>query len=59
MRALKKANSTNHARIITALRGIKSMPAAQGNLRFNNVGDAVGTGFVAQFQNGKMVGVQR
>lgn len=57
MRAIKKANSTNRARVVAALKSIKSMPAAQGNLRFNNIGDAVGTGFVAQFQNGKMVGV--
>lgn len=57
LRALKAANSTDHAKIIAALKGIKKMQGAQGALRFNAVGDAVGSGFVAEFKDGKVVGV--
>jgi branched-chain amino acid transport system substrate-binding protein len=57
LRAIKDANSTDHAKIIAALAKIKTMPAAQGKLRFNSIGDAVGSGFVAKFSDGKLVGV--
>lgn len=59
MRALKKANSTNHAAIVRALKSIKSMPGAQGNVRFNADGDAVGRGFPAEFRDGRLVGVSK
>jgi branched-chain amino acid transport system substrate-binding protein len=59
MRALKAANSTDHAKIIAALTAIKKMPGAQGDLRFNAIGDAVGRGFVAEFRDGKMVGISK
>ncbi len=59
LRALKTANSTDHAKIIAALTGIKKLQGAQGALRFNAIGDAVGTGFVAEVKDGKVVGVAK
>jgi branched-chain amino acid transport system substrate-binding protein len=59
IRGLKIANSTDHAKVIKALSTIKKMPAAQGNLRFNSIGDAVGSGFVAEVKNGAVVGVAK
>lgn len=59
IRGLKIANSTDHAKIIKALATIKRMQGAQGNLRFNAIGDAVGSGFVAEIKNGEIAGVNK
>lgn len=59
IRALKLANSTDHAKIIEALSSIKSIDGAQGHVRFNQFGDAVGSGFVAEVKDGKVVGVTK
>jgi branched-chain amino acid transport system substrate-binding protein len=59
MRALKAANSTNPAAVREALTKIKSMPSATGVLRFNEIGDAVGKGFVAVIRDGKLYGVTK
>ncbi len=59
IRAIKLANSTDHEKIIKALASIKSIDGAQGHVRFNALGDAVGTGFVAEVRDGKVVGLAK
>jgi branched-chain amino acid transport system substrate-binding protein len=59
LRGIKAANSTDHAKIIAALAKIKTMPGGQGVLRFNALGDAVGSGFVAEVKDGKLIGVSK